>query len=362
LSFSSRVSRVIGVLVGLTFLIPVAAIQPPVAAAKGSCTGWQSTLVPPDAIRVFRKATGVVEVVPFKDYVVTVAAKEWPGWLPTAVIEAGTVAVKQYGWFYAMEGRHRGKYVTESGECYDVRDTTADQLYKPAKARITSKHYAAVDKTWDYSLRKSHKQFLTGYRTGQKGTCASDATGWKLFARTAVKCANIEGYDWLQILHAYYSPDLQFIRSDGAIVDVEGAPTGNALVIGSTLAADGTMTKFDERHDAIEWQGNWQRTRSKAAFKRTLTYTSDRDAKVVIQVAGRSLEIIGRKGPNRGRLRVYVNGNLKETVDTWAASRKNQQVIFSTTWSEDTVRTIRLELDGPPDRPRIDIDGITTTR
>ncbi len=109
-----------------------------------SCTGWQSTRIPPDTIRVFRKATGVVEVVPFPTYVATVMGKEWPGYLPIPLIEAGSVAVKQYGWYYAMEGRHRSSYVNESGECYDVRDTTSDQLYKPEKARVRAQHAAST--------------------------------------------------------------------------------------------------------------------------------------------------------------------------------------------------------------------------
>jgi hypothetical protein len=359
--FTSRTVRALGVLVGLSFVIPAVALDPPVVAAARSCTGWQSTLLPPDTIRVFRKATGVVEVVPFKEYVVTVTAKEWPGWLPDAVIEAGTVAVKQYAWYHAMEGRHRGHNVTKSGECFDVRDTTADQLYKPAKARIVQRHYAAVDKTWDMTLRKQHKQFMTGYRTGRKGDCANDANGWKLFARSAIKCANIEGHDWLRILQAYYSPELQFVRSDGTIVDVDGFAIGHAAVIGSTLTANGRTTIFDERHDAINWQGDWRRTRSKPAHNKTLTYSSGRAASAVFQVAGRSLDIVGRTGPNRGRLRVYVDGELWKIVDTWAPSRRHQQVIFSATWTDAAVRTIQLELDGPVGRPRVDIDAIAVT-
>jgi hypothetical protein len=352
----------LGVLVGLSFLMPVAAMQPQAVAAKGSCTGWQSKLVPPDTIRVYRRATGVVEVVPFPTYVVTVAAKEWPGYLPLPVIEAGTLAVKQYGWFYAMEGHHRSSYVTDSGECYDVRDTTADQLYKPAKANITSKHHAALDKTWDFSLRKNFKWFLTGYRTGNKGPCASDATGWKLFARTATRCANDLGYDWLQILDAYYSPNLQIVRSDGTILGVDGQPIGDLGIIGSTLPADGSTTRFDERVEAVELNGDWQRAKKKSAYKHTLTYSSDQSASMDFQVAGTGLEIIGRKGPKRGRLKVFVDGDLKETVDTYASSGKNQQVLVSWQWSTDKVRDIRLELDGPSSRPRVDIDAIAVTR
>ena len=219
------------------------------------------------------------------------------------------MAVKQYGWFYAMEGRHRSSYVTESGECYDVRDSTGDQLYKPEKARIVNKHHTALDVTWKYHLRKDGKQFLTGYRTGNKGACAFDATGWKLFARSAVRCAEDLGYDWKQILHAYYGPGMHIVDQDGIIVGSDGQAIGDASVIGSTLEPGSGPHTFDERHDAIEWHGDWQRTRSDAAYKRTLTYSSDRSSSAEFKVAALSLQLIAKTGPQRGRISVYVDGD-----------------------------------------------------
>ncbi len=363
LAVMSRSTRAAIAVLGLAILFPVAAMDPPPAFAGGSsCTGWQSTRVPPDNIRVFRKQTGAVEVVPFQTYVVTVMGKEWPGYLPIPLIEAGAVAVKQYAWFYVMEGRHRSSYVNGAGECYDVRDTTSDQLYKPEKARIVNKHWAAMNATWDYSLRKDGKQFLTGYRTGNKGDCAYDATGWKLFARSAVRCAEVLGYNWRQILAAYYGPELHLVHSDGTIVDEHGSPIGDSAVIGSAVAAGSGPRTYDERHDAIEWHGDWRRAQSDGAFKKTLSYTSDRAAFAEFRVAARSIQLIGRTGPKRGRLKVFVDGNLKQTVDLYSASRRSQQVIFSFAWETDAVRTVRLELDGPNDRPRVDIDAIVVER
>jgi hypothetical protein len=351
------------VALGLAILFPIAAMHPaPVAAGGGSCTGWQSTRIPPDTIRVFRNATGVVEVVPFQTYVVTVMGKEWPGYLPVPLIEAGSVAVKQYAWYYTMVGRHRSSYVNEAGECYDVRDTTGDQLYKPEKARIVNKHYAALDVTWDYSLRKDGRHFLTGYRTGEKGPCGYDATGWKLFARSAVRCAEELGYNWRQILHTYYGPDLHVVHRDGTIVDDQGGPIGDAGIMGSALVPGSGPKTYDERNDAIQWRGDWQKTQNNSAWKGTLTYASDRSAFAEVRVAARSIKLLARTGPERGRLNVFVDGTLKETVDLFSAERNSQQVVFRWTWEEDRVRTLRLELDGPADRPRVDIDGIVLER
>ena len=362
MSLSARVRIGLGVVVALSALAPVTALSPATVAAGGSCTGWKSQLVPPNTIRVFRRATGVVEVVPFRQYVITVAAKEWPGYLPTAVIKAGTVAVKQYGWFYALEGRHRSSYKTADGTCYDVRDTTADQLYKPEKARVTAKHPQAADETWDYSIRKGDRFFLTGYRVGEKGPCASNATGWKLFARTAIKCANELGYNWQQILRAYYDPDMHLLKSDGSIIGGDGSTIGNATLIGSTLQPGDAPKRFDERHAAFNYNGDWGRARDKHAHNRTLTHTDNGNAAVVFDMVGKSLEIIVRRGPQRGAFKVFVDGNLKETVDTRSETRKDQATVFSATWDEDARRTIRIEIVGTNDRPRVDLDAVVVGR
>jgi len=195
--------------VGSSLLLPVGvAAAPPVAASiSGSaCSRWTSTTTPPDYIRVYRNQSGRIDRVPFRKYVVTVLGHEWPGYLPFPVIEAGAVASKQYGWYHAMAPRH-----LRDGRCFDVRDGIQDQLYRPATARIRQDHYDAVAATWSITLTKSAKFFMTGYRSGHKGRCGSDATGWKLFARTAVRCAD-SGKDYLQILKIYYGPDLTIHR------------------------------------------------------------------------------------------------------------------------------------------------------
>ena len=122
---------------------------------------------------------------PFKKYVITVMGKEWPSYLPQAVIDAGAVVVKQYAWFHVL-GNGR---VSSQGQCYDVTDGVGDQLYKPNRARVRQDHYTAVDATWGVRLVKNGTLFMTGYRTGNKGACGHDATGWKLYARSATRCA-----------------------------------------------------------------------------------------------------------------------------------------------------------------------------
>jgi peptidoglycan hydrolase-like amidase len=194
----------VAVTAALGVFLPAQMINAPAVSAHarpGQCPGWNSTTNPPDYIRVLRRHSGSVDRVPFKKYVITVMGKEWPGYLPHAVIEAGAVAVKQFAWFHAL-GNGR---MSKKGQCYDVTDGVGDQLYKPNRARVRQDHYAAVERTWGVRLLKHGTLFMTGYRTGNKGNCGHDKTGWKLYARSAVRCAD-RGMGYLDILRIYYGP------------------------------------------------------------------------------------------------------------------------------------------------------------
>lgn len=195
---------------GVTFLFPAGlffatgvAAHVPDGGGGGACSRWTSTTQPPNYIWVYRHKSGRIDRVPFRKYVTVVMGKEWPSYLPQAVIEAGAVAVKQYAWYHALQGPRR----TQDGRCFTVRDGTRDQLYRPGHARVAADHYDALDATWGITLRKNDRFFMTGYRRGENGPCGYDATGWKLFARSAARCAH-HGKTFLQILKIYYSPNL----------------------------------------------------------------------------------------------------------------------------------------------------------
>lgn len=242
----------VAVTAALAVLLPAQLMNAPLVAAHarpGGCSGWNSTTQPPDYIRVLRRHSGSVDRVPFKKYVVTVMGKEWPGYLPHAVIDAGAVAVKQYAWYHALgSGR-----VSKKGQCYDVTDGVGDQLYKPNRARIRQDHYAAVEQTWGIRLLKNGNLFMTGYRTGNKGACGHDKTGWKLYARSAIRCAS-RGMGYLDILRIYYGP----------VAVVGGSHRSAQSSWDSSTSVEMSADAADPYESAI-WAPNWWTTSGPAS-------------------------------------------------------------------------------------------------
>jgi hypothetical protein len=126
--------------------------------------------------------------VPFRTYVEKVMAAEWGAGAPVAALRVGAVAVKQFAWYYAIYWRG-GR--DAAGRCYDVRDSSIDQVYDPSR-RVAASHLAAIAATWRVSLRKGERFFLTGYRPGS-GVCGANLDGWKLYQRDAVNCVHRHG-------------------------------------------------------------------------------------------------------------------------------------------------------------------------
>jgi hypothetical protein len=204
-------------------------------AAASQCTGWTDEFHPPTEIRVRRKSgpnAGTVEVVPFWNYVGTVLRAEYassgtkgPLWM-----RIGALAVKEYAWYYTMHWR--GGTVTLTNEdgttttqCYDVRDGTADQIYKPEKlvngvwvpANVpTPANLQAMAETWPMSLRKwnqtklKDRLFVTGYRSGQQNPCGTDSTGFKIFQKSLRDCGT-KGLTFEETLRRYYEPNIRIV-------------------------------------------------------------------------------------------------------------------------------------------------------
>jgi hypothetical protein len=183
---------------------------PPAARAAATCSGWASDSVPPATIRVRRTAgpaSGSVQVVSFHDYVTVVMAAEWGPGNPAEVLKAGAVAVKEYAWYYAMFWRGG---TAADGSCYDVVDSTMDQVYAPETRVPAASLTAAVDATWGISVRKSGGLFVTHYQAGSNVACGANADGGHLYQISATHCAQ-SGMTAGAILDTYYGPGLEIV-------------------------------------------------------------------------------------------------------------------------------------------------------
>jgi hypothetical protein len=265
-------------------------------SGNDECTGWKSTKSPPPTIRVLRAkkrdgvprdVVGTVQEVPFRDYVGVVLAAEWPDHYPLESIKAGALAVKQYAWYYAIVYRG-GEVKLDDGSmaCYDVEDTTVDQVYYPEEWGPSAKHVKAIASSWPLTLRKYRAAagastfFLTGYRNGASVPCGADADGWKLYQQSVRRCG-LDGLRMRDILRKYLEPRLEivtlgrhdilgnekgdaaaFVRNDqdelvahvwttGSDSTQPGSKTAQAIAIGGLVGTLSSDVDGDGRDDLV---------------------------------------------------------------------------------------------------------------
>jgi peptidoglycan hydrolase-like amidase len=106
------------------------------------------------------------------------------------------MAVKSYGWYWALHSTRR----TPSGQCYDVRDTTADQVYVPGSAASSTS--AAVDRTWGTRMTRSGNILQAHYCSTTTACGAWVAGNW--MSQNGSRDQAQAGRGYRAILRSYY--------------------------------------------------------------------------------------------------------------------------------------------------------------
>ncbi|HEX6287720.1 MAG TPA: peptidoglycan-binding protein [Herpetosiphonaceae bacterium] len=216
----------------------------------GEVGALATNTTPPSTIRVYRVSLGRIDTVDFRFYVKHVLPSEWiPSWHAES-LRAGAMPVKTYGWYWTMYSKYPG-----SG--YDVKDTTADQVYNPSVSYASTD--AAVDATWNYRITRNSAIFQAHYCAGSynssrtSGQC-SEKHGWTVgtyMSQWGSKwyADNGRGWQWMQTF--YYDnvvvgtiggtlpmPSWPVLRNGDSGVDVKGAQY-LLRQRGYSIAADG---------------------------------------------------------------------------------------------------------------------------
>lgn len=166
------------------------------AAPPTGCRTDGTNTKAPTTILVYRVGLGRVDRVNFKTYVKNVLPNEWVSSWPNASLDAGAVAVKSYGWYWALHSTRK----TPGGQCYDVRDDTADQVYRPSSAQASTS--SAVDRTWSTRMTRSGNILMAHYCSTTTACGAWVDGNW--MSQYGSRDLAAAGQDYRTILRHYY--------------------------------------------------------------------------------------------------------------------------------------------------------------
>src|SRR5262249_62174396 len=118
---------------------------------------------------------------------------------------------------------------------------------------------------------------------------------------------------------------------------------------------------FQETNPAITYAGSWASASSTNYSSGAAKYASSAGASASFSFVGRSIALVTTKGSTRGAVKIYVDGALSATVDTYAATTAFRVQVWAKSWATAATHTIKLVAVGTSGRPRVDIDALALT-
>ena len=117
------------------------------------------------------------------------------------------------------------------------------------------------------------------------------------------------------------------------------------------------LTSYSELSSAVRYTGRWSASISTAYWGGKAKASSSAGAKATFTFTGRSVALVSRLAPGRGKAEIWVGSTKVATIDLNAATYSNQRIVWSKAWSTSAKRTVTIKVLGTSGRPRIDIDG-----
>jgi spore germination protein YaaH len=102
--------------------------------------------------------------------------------------------------------------------------------------------------------------------------------------------------------------------------------------------------------ESAHYSGRFDRFSSTAGAAARYTFT------------GRAIAFVTTRGPDRGVVRIFLDGSLVATVDTYATSLGFRYVAWSRTWASAGTHTLKLVVAGTAGHPRVDLDALEILR
>jgi hypothetical protein len=127
--------------------------------------------------------------------------------------------------------------------------------------------------------------------------------------------------------------------------------------------ATGPMFFIDRHEDLsgdIVYSGSWSTVKGTPFLNGATRKASTAGAKASLTFSGRSIAWVTRKGPDRGKAAVYVNGIKVATIDLYASSYQDRKVAWVGSWTTTATRKVSIKVLGTAGRSRVDIDALIT--
>lgn len=119
---------------------------------------------------------------------------------------------------------------------------------------------------------------------------------------------------------------------------------------------------IQESSAGITFTGTWATATSASYSGGSAKYASAAGASASYSFTGRAVALVLTKAASRGAVKIYIDGVLKATVDSYAATTSYRIMAWQWTWSSVGAHTVKVVVVGTAGRPRVDLDAFAVLR
>ena len=113
---------------------------------------------------------------------------------------------------------------------------------------------------------------------------------------------------------------------------------------------------------AVRYSSPWSRSTSSRHSGGSARYTSTSGRSASYTFTGRAIALVTTRGTTRGKVRIYVDGVLQATVDTYRSSAQYRSVVWRRAYPSTVTKTVRIVVLATGGRPRVDLDAFAVLK
>ena len=123
-----------------------------------------------------------------------------------------------------------------------------------------------------------------------------------------------------------------------SVTPVDRTGLAGAARTGATF----TARLVQDTSTQVHYAGTWAKTAGSTCSGGSTHTTSKTGAGATFTFTGRGVALVSSVGPDRGILKVYVNGLLAKTVNLSAPGARQRTIAWAMAWSTSATRTVRI--------------------
>ncbi|MEJ7653632.1 MAG: SpoIID/LytB domain-containing protein [Chloroflexia bacterium] len=130
-----------------------------------------------------------------------------------------------------------------------------------------------------------------------------------------------------------------------------------------TYTSSFAASRYQEDSSTVKYPaGAWTRDDSEQASGGYWKFSNSANAEVVFRFKGSAASWVGVRGPQYGKVDVWVDGASAGVRDLYAPTLQSRTVILSRSWKEVGSHVVRLKARDTADRPRVLVDAFGVLR